>query len=367
MSLFAEIKRDVLNPDTKLSTILRKLKVFAVGINDNSLLEWVNRELNGYNGVPLKDYPSYRVFSALNKGHFLGWGGSQMNNVEVHTLGLPDFAKEFASSLWIEEGLPEVERMCHTPNADWRRPWPPDLVATFASQFFQNYRAMEVWKVVPSGALEYVVSSVRDKILDYLLELEKINPQLLVSEAAANNVEEEDASKAVSVLLDNEQKARKGPDSLPNIQPMKVFISYSHKDEAYREELETHIKILSRRGLISVWHDRKIGGGREWKGEIDKNLREADIILLLISADFIASDYCYDVEVDQALQNHENGRSTVVPIIVRTSHLKGSKFMHLQALPTDARAISTWADRDEAFTVVTRGLEGVILDRQGRS
>ncbi|OLV19379.1 AbiTii domain-containing protein [Deinococcus marmoris] len=364
MTLFAEIKRDILDESIKLSSILRKLKVLSVSLEDDSLAEWVNREIKGYTGVPLDDYPEYRVSAALNKGHFIGWGGRQMNNVEVHTLGLPEFARDFASKLWLEAGINEIERMREKTGDDWRQPWPPDFVATIASQFFENYRAMQVWKTVPDSALEYVLSTVRDNILDYILDMEKKNPILLLKESALENVELKDAKEATSILIDNKSKIQKGPDKPIAAKPMKIFISYSHKDEKFREDLESHIKILNRRGLISVWHDRRISAGQDWKNQIDNNLKESDIVLLLISSDFIASDYCYDIEVDQALENHRIGKSVVIPIIVRTSLLTDSKFMHLQALPTDAKAISTWADRDEAFTVVTRGIEGVILDRR---
>ncbi|WP_291426774.1 TIR domain-containing protein, partial [Deinococcus sp.] len=346
-----------------MSSILRKLKVLAVAISDEALLEWVDREVKGYAGVPLDDYPEYRVFKALNKGNFLGIAGSQMKNVEVHSLGLPDYLRDFASKLWIDEPIGEIERMALAQSDNWQEPWPADWVAAFAAQFFQNYRAMQVWKVVPSSALEYVLSTVRECVLDFLLDLEGKNPNLSRKESALDEVTTTDSAAAASILIDNKAKQKRGPDSPKNIKPVKVFISYSHKDELYRQELENHIRILSRRGLISVWHDRKIGAGRDWEGEIDSNLDTADIVLLLISSDFIASDYCYDKEVDKALDNHDLEKSIVIPVILRSAHLEGSKFMHLQALPTDAKAISSWQDRDEAYTVVARGLEGVIVDR----
>ena len=74
--------------------------------------------------------------------------------------------------------------------------------------------------------------------------------------------------------------------------PLKVFISYAHADEAHRKTLAKHLSALEDEGLITVWHDRKITGGREWAGAIDDALHSADIVLLLISADFLDSDYC---------------------------------------------------------------------------
>lgn len=83
---------------------------------------------------------------------------------------------------------------------------------------------------------------------------------------------------------------------------VEVFFSYSHKDQRLREQLETQLSLLKREGLISSWHDRKIGAGEAWVGQIDKHLNTAHIILRLVSADFIDSDYCYDVEMQRALE-----------------------------------------------------------------
>jgi hypothetical protein len=98
---------------------------------------------------------------------------------------------------------------------------------------------------------------------------------------------------------------------------IEVFISYSHKDELLWNELEKHLSILKRQKLILTWFDRKIGAGEEWKGQIDEHLDSAQVILLLISADFLASDYCYDIEMIHAMERHESGEARVIPIILR--------------------------------------------------
>ena len=103
-------------------------------------------------------------------------------------------------------------------------------------------------------------------------------------------------------------------------EPVEIFYSYSHKDEALRDELEKHLGILKRRGIITDWHDRRIGAGKEWEGAIDRHLESAKVILLLISSDFIASDYCYDIEMKRAMQRHEAGEARV-----HTCHLAGCK------------------------------------------
>jgi len=143
---------------------------------------------------------------------------------------------------------------------------------------------------------------------------------------------------------------------------IEVFFSYSHKDEDLRNELETHLSILKRQDLISTWHDRKIGAGEEWRGLIDENLNSAQIILLLISADFLASDYCYDIELDRALERHESGEARVIPVILRPVDWKGAPFGELQALPANAEPVTSrkWSSKDEAFTDITRGIRRAI-------
>lgn len=116
------------------------------------------------------------------------------------------------------------------------------------------------------------------------------------------------------------------PDAAPKPQPLRLFYSYSHVDERMRQRLEDHLKLMEREGLISPWHFRKIGAGEEWEGAINKHLATADIVLLLISASFLASAYCYDVEMKRALRRHEAGKARVIPIILRGVDWKGAPF-----------------------------------------
>ena len=137
-------------------------------------------------------------------------------------------------------------------------------------------------------------------------------------------------------------------------QSIEIFFSYSHKDQRFRDQLETHLSLLKREGYVSSWHDRKIGAGEEWAGQIDDHLNTAQIILLLISADFVASDYCYDIEMRRALARHDAGEARVIPIILRGAGWKNALFGKLQALPTDGKPISNWSNRDDAYlNVVT--------------
>jgi hypothetical protein len=145
-----------------------------------------------------------------------------------------------------------------------------------------------------------------------------------------------------------------------HIGPITLFYSYSHRDEPLRDDLEESLALLKRQRLISSWHDRMIGAGDDWKGEIDKNLEEAQIILLLVSSSFLASDYCWDVETKRAIERHDRGEAKVIPIILRPCDWRGSLFGKLQALPRDAKAVTSWTNRDEAWTDVARGIRSLV-------
>jgi hypothetical protein len=139
-------------------------------------------------------------------------------------------------------------------------------------------------------------------------------------------------------------------------EPTNVFFSYAHEDEPLRNELAKHLKLLERQGIIQSWHDSNISAGEEWKNAIDSHLELAQIILLLISSDFLASDYCYDVEMKRALERHEQGEVIVIPIILRAVSWYNTPLGKLQALPTDGRPILEWDDPDQAYTDIVKGI-----------
>jgi hypothetical protein len=140
-----------------------------------------------------------------------------------------------------------------------------------------------------------------------------------------------------------------------------VFFSYSHKDEGLRNELETHLAMLKREGVISAWHDRRLVAGDEINSRIASELDQADIILLLVSPDFLASDYCYGIEVARALERHAAGEARVIPIILRPCDWKRAPFGKLLAAPTDGRPVTKCPDRDDAFLDITNAIRAAAI------
>ena len=142
--------------------------------------------------------------------------------------------------------------------------------------------------------------------------------------------------------------------------PKKVFISYSHKDEEIKDKLITSLSSLTRTNKIILWHDGDIVGGQEWNTEIFKHFRSADIIVLLISSDFIASDFCFSKELKEAVDRHNNKLAVVIPIIARPTDWHELEFSKIQALPKNGKPITTWPDEDDALLNVVNGLKKVI-------
>jgi hypothetical protein len=140
----------------------------------------------------------------------------------------------------------------------------------------------------------------------------------------------------------------------------RLFFSYSHDDEAYRDRLEKHLAMLKNQGLIEVWHDRRIAAGSVIDDAIDAELDRADVVLLLVSASFMASTYCYSREMTRALERHARGETVVIPVIVQPCDWHPAPFGELLATPKDGKAITTWANPEEAYADVARQVRSVV-------
>ena len=159
-----------------------------------------------------------------------------------------------------------------------------------------------------------------------------------------------------ALIVGRGQGGSVGLSSAPGSSALKLFVSYSHADEKYKDDLLKHLAPLRRMNLIADWHDRKLRPGEEWDSAISKHLESADVILILVSIDFINSRYCYDIELERALELHASGKCIVIPVILRNCLWQHTPFAKLQALPRDAKAVSAWTDSDEAFANVAEGV-----------
>lgn len=145
-----------------------------------------------------------------------------------------------------------------------------------------------------------------------------------------------------------------------NMRKPKLFVSYSRIDVEYLEKLKVQIKGLKRNGLIEEWSDQQINPGVVWEDALKYELETADIILFLVSSDFIASDYIHDVEISKAIERHNKGEVIIVPVIIRPCDFASLSISKFQALPQNAKPVSRWEDKDEAWLDVLQGIKRII-------
>src|SRR5687768_13608450 len=144
------------------------------------------------------------------------------------------------------------------------------------------------------------------------------------------------------------------------LKKLKVFLSYAHEDEEMKNQLDKFLVNLKRSGSIEVWQDRELFAGDEWDKSIKNELATADIILLLISVDFNASNYIWNKELAIAMQRHENGEARVIPIIFRNCVWTDMPYAKLQALPVNGKPVSEYIDKDKAYTEIAKEIRKVV-------
>jgi hypothetical protein len=141
---------------------------------------------------------------------------------------------------------------------------------------------------------------------------------------------------------------------------VKVFISYARVDQELHEQLRKHLSPLERLEKITIWHDQEILPGEDWRNQINTHLNEADLILLLVSANFIASNYCWNQEVQKAFQRHKDGMAKIIPIILKPIDWHQTPLGEIQALPKNGLPVTEWHNVDAACEDVARGIRKVV-------
>lgn len=273
---------------------------------------------------------------------------------ELHAASVP-----LSATIYLFDRFGKMEQIDHLPFFEEFAARVKGLPAAVASaQTESPVKKFNSGQVTNAGALEDLLAldKERNRLEERLSQFGDALPQADVAKIALRLREVQELRLALFA------KVSPRPASA-----VSVFISYSHADDLLRRELDKHLKVLERQGIIRAWHDRMIGAGAEWAGAIDARLEDARVILLLISADFIASEYCYDVEMRRALARHEAREALVVPVMLRAVALTGTPFAKLQALPRDAKPVQTWADRDSAFVDIADGLRNAIQDLVGHA
>ncbi len=143
-------------------------------------------------------------------------------------------------------------------------------------------------------------------------------------------------------------------------QPVELFYCYADADELLCIELDKHLNLLRREGAITTWHKRLVTAGADWAETLDEHLNSAAVILLLISVDFVSSDYCYGIELQRAIQRHRVGEARVIPILLRPLDWQSTPFERLKVLPSNGKPVTSWSNRDEAFADIAKGIRAVL-------
>lgn len=336
----------------------------------------IAQELSNYCPTPEK---AYALLSRLD---------------QINLSKLPSFESVPAIGYW-QRVVNEVEQQ----GSDSLRYLLSEAAKEFPdSELFNRYRAEktvtepqkgEEFVIVLNGTIDEVDAQRLQAIVDHLRQItgdvsltlkniekgsirltldgdDKVS-RLMQSLYERGQLREVDGLPVLSLeIVDNDGKKsnlESGKDQEENAPCQKLiqlFISYAHEDEELRQAMEAHLSVLKRQGVLSVWTDRAIVAGEEWEGLIDKNLESADIILLLVSAYFVASDYCYAREMQRALELHKSGNAAVIPVIARPVDWSSTPFSKLTVLPTNAQPVTSWSDEHAAWTNIATGIRRTI-------
>ena len=177
MNLIQEIQLDILNQSTSLSTILRKAKVLAYRLKNKDFKEWVDNELDSYYGKS-NLLPGYRTGITHSIGHFAGPFSSQMKNTPIPTLNLPEHIQSYANDLTLFDGVRGLESLLESDKTTFRIDWPPNLVAAISDEIFDGWTCVSAWQVVPRSIVEQTLNDIRNRLLNFVLELEEIQPDI---------------------------------------------------------------------------------------------------------------------------------------------------------------------------------------------
>lgn len=152
-----------------------------------------------------------------------------------------------------------------------------------------------------------------------------------------------------------------GQDAPGSARPVRVVISHAHNDAAMVDELRSHLKVLERRGLVTTWDDRQLKAGEAWDRAIAEQLAQAEIVILAVTIDYLASDFVFQHELPQILARHRSGQVLVLPVILRACDWQDTPIAELQVLPRQGRPVSAWPNRDEAWTDVARAVRALVV------
>lgn len=198
MTLKDDIQSDLVDEKVGLSTVLRKASILAHRLQSEDYKAWVNSELNGYEGET-ENLPQYRHVGTHTYGHFSGPFQSGIQNAPIPTAHLPEEIRDYANNFWFFQSVKELESMVESGERHFRMPWPPDLTVLIADKVYKNMVCMQAWKTISVDQVEGILETVRNRLLNFMLELEDIDPSFSEPDASARSIQPD----AVSQVFNN--------------------------------------------------------------------------------------------------------------------------------------------------------------------
>lgn len=241
----------------------------------------------------------------------------------------------------------------------WREIIFREILATFNEALLRNMATGSV-----SGIPLREVAKQRDELYLSLNGQDFASIQRIVGDAEAG----------FSAVVSEERRRIPMPEFAALLRAVEItppapslFISYSHNDTELRKAMEIHLGALKRLGKVISWSDGQLVPGQDWNEAILRNLRSADIVLMLVSPDSLDSDYIWKVEIAEAMKRQEQGKCRVIPVLLRPCDWKEMAFSKLEVSPKDPRnarpkPVSLWQDRDEAFSIVVQGIKKALRE-----
>ena len=190
MSLLREIQNSAIDSEQNLASILRKCKVLSARLGSSEFRDWVNRELSGY--MDIQDLPDYRICHVDSKGHFEGALGSGIRNANIPLISVPAEYRDNLSKCFLQEPVDSIENTIALAKASHKgilkEPWDPNFVAIMSRKIYDNMTCVQAWKVIPIGAIVGAVSEIRNRILNFVLDIDAQNPDAGEAELSSTSV-----------------------------------------------------------------------------------------------------------------------------------------------------------------------------------
>lgn len=326
------------NPERNLESMLRRVEEASWLLGKEDLARGIRAEFTGYTAETCPDYRNAQCLlrwvdksppSLLKPGEPASYG---------IWIPLPEMVRACDSGFgWFDTGRTTLVSRGRIPTA--RVDLPP---ATLYEQV-----------LIPASAIRAALDQIEQRLADNVLPL---NRELRFGDIANERTPDDRANIENSLTEEEVSDPEVGMALNSASAPLDVFIAYAREDEKYLNDLHTYLSTLKREGLVSLWHDRRIEPGQDWEREIDNRISTYPIILLLISAYFMDSDYCYGKELKQAIERHERGDARVIPIICRDCEWKIESLRKLNALPRDGRPVTSWRPQSRAWLDVAEGI-----------